>query len=606
MSYGAKDALIKSVAQSLPSYAMGVFKMSAGFCDQYEKLIRDFWWGDEQNHRKVHWMSWESMIKPKSKGGLGFRDMALFNKALLARKGWRLIQRPTRLCARVLKAKYFPNGNLLDTVFAADASPAWRGIEFDLQLLKKGVIQRIGNGRKTQFIRDNWIPRRSGLKITAVKKNSRRRWVNQLFVPGQKRWDTNLLRDLFHEHDVQSILQIKIPQRDVEDQIAWHYEKSGVFSVKSAYRLGMHLNHRAEDTSNSRQDPSSTRSARDTIWKADIPPKVRFFSWRVATDSLATKRNKWRRTLEIDITCNICGTEEENAFHATVSCLKSVALRHALRKVWTLPPESSLRYTGPNWLLHLLGHLDETTRPKTLLLFWRAWHLRNNIVHDNGKATIADSVIFLQSLWDGMHSTFTPTQYLKGKQPMFLSAANPESLKSELTTWRPPPSGWLKLNTDGSFLPSNNTGGAGAIVRDNKGSVLIASCSRSHNCLDAEEAEARAMLMGIKLLPIRHDTKAIVETDSSSLAAALKCTEQNKSRLWFIIDEAKGLLSKLQGVVVTHTRRHANQVADALAKLAYSAGDVTMQRSFPAKISELVFFGRYGVQPHECISSLSP
>jgi hypothetical protein len=54
MSHGAKDRIIKLVAQALPGYAMGVFKMSIGFCDQYEKLIRDFWWGDDQNKRKVH------------------------------------------------------------------------------------------------------------------------------------------------------------------------------------------------------------------------------------------------------------------------------------------------------------------------------------------------------------------------------------------------------------------------------------------------------------------------------------------------------------------------------------------------------------------------
>jgi hypothetical protein len=49
MSHGAKDTLIKSVAQALPGFVMGVFKLSLGFCEQYEKLIRDFWWGDDQN-----------------------------------------------------------------------------------------------------------------------------------------------------------------------------------------------------------------------------------------------------------------------------------------------------------------------------------------------------------------------------------------------------------------------------------------------------------------------------------------------------------------------------------------------------------------------------
>lgn len=84
MSYAAKEVHVKSVVQALPTYTMGVFMLFKGFCEKYEKMIRDFWWGVEKGHRKVHWMTWEHMTRPKRAGGIGFRDMYCFNQALLA------------------------------------------------------------------------------------------------------------------------------------------------------------------------------------------------------------------------------------------------------------------------------------------------------------------------------------------------------------------------------------------------------------------------------------------------------------------------------------------------------------------------------------------
>lgn len=98
MSPAGKEVNIKAVVQALPTYVMGVFKLNIGFCEKYEKIIRDFWWGDKDDQCKVHCMSWDCMTKPKRDGGIGFRDMHLFNQALLARQGWRLIQKPDSLC----------------------------------------------------------------------------------------------------------------------------------------------------------------------------------------------------------------------------------------------------------------------------------------------------------------------------------------------------------------------------------------------------------------------------------------------------------------------------------------------------------------------------
>jgi hypothetical protein len=54
MSMAAKEALIKSVAQALSIFAMGVFKMPVGFHEDYMQMIRKFWWGEEEKKRKVH------------------------------------------------------------------------------------------------------------------------------------------------------------------------------------------------------------------------------------------------------------------------------------------------------------------------------------------------------------------------------------------------------------------------------------------------------------------------------------------------------------------------------------------------------------------------
>jgi len=102
LSMGGKEILIKSIAQAVPVYAMMVFKTPNKICIGISDAISQFWWGDEDDHRRIHWKAWWKLCIPKKRGGMGFRDLESFNLALLAKQVWRLLAEPDSLCARIL------------------------------------------------------------------------------------------------------------------------------------------------------------------------------------------------------------------------------------------------------------------------------------------------------------------------------------------------------------------------------------------------------------------------------------------------------------------------------------------------------------------------
>lgn len=95
------------------------------------------------------------MTQPKSCGGLGFRELKLFNLALLAHQAWQILQSPESLCARLLKDVYFPDRTVLTAELGSHPSHIWRLIIEGRDLLKQGIIKRIGNGTSTHIWTEN-------------------------------------------------------------------------------------------------------------------------------------------------------------------------------------------------------------------------------------------------------------------------------------------------------------------------------------------------------------------------------------------------------------------------------------------------------------------
>ncbi|XP_062085458.1 uncharacterized mitochondrial protein AtMg00310-like [Humulus lupulus] len=102
----------------------------------------------------MHWGSWKSLRRPKEEGGLGFKDLELFNKALLGKQVWRLYRNLTSLVGKVLKSSYFPNSNVMEAKTGSNASFVW-----GKEVVELGSKWRIGSGNAINVLEDRWILR---------------------------------------------------------------------------------------------------------------------------------------------------------------------------------------------------------------------------------------------------------------------------------------------------------------------------------------------------------------------------------------------------------------------------------------------------------------
>jgi hypothetical protein len=197
---------------------------------------------------------------------------------------------------------------------------------------------------------------------------------------------------------------------------------------------------------------------------------------------------------------------EESGYHAVIQCTKARALRMAMRKHWDLLGEEHLQSTGPNWLLLLLQKVNKVIGARILLLMWRAWHLRNDVMHGEGKCTVTGSEGFLVSYSEslGLAEAMPATGVSdKGKRKvgevLHADALRDRKAQREvmIDRWKPPPHDWVKINSDASFHAVTGEASSGVIVRDATGQTLLTAWRLLKKCSSVEEAEAEVCLEGV-------------------------------------------------------------------------------------------------------------
>ncbi|XP_038695493.1 uncharacterized protein LOC119992773 [Tripterygium wilfordii] len=221
LSQAGKEIFVKAVLQAIPTYAMQLFKLPKGLCNEMDQIMRGVWWGNSTNGNSRCWLSWAKLCEPKHVGGMGFRNFDSFNDALLAKQGWRIITNPDSLSSRILKAKYFQNSDFLHVAKGRNASYVWSSLLDARAMLLDGLKWRIVLGFQRLDKVETLIDWNSG-------------W-----------WNVELIKQVFGEEEAQLILQQPMGSRFISDTIYWSGTSNGVYSVKSGYHRSMEIKNRA-------------------------------------------------------------------------------------------------------------------------------------------------------------------------------------------------------------------------------------------------------------------------------------------------------------------------------------------------------------------------
>ena len=104
-------------------------------------------------------MRWEEFCKPKIESGMGFKDLTMFNDALLAKQAWQLLHNKDSLFYRAFKTRFFLNCSILEVKEGTSGSYIWKSILKGRVVLKKGVYWRVGIGEDI-LLSNSWLSSR--------------------------------------------------------------------------------------------------------------------------------------------------------------------------------------------------------------------------------------------------------------------------------------------------------------------------------------------------------------------------------------------------------------------------------------------------------------
>lgn len=523
----------------------------------------------------MHWRNKWILENPKGMGGLGIRNVSMFNRALLYKYAWRCEMNKDSILARIYKGKY---GCLpLNAGNTGIIKPHWswgfKGICRVAKEFHKGTRWRLGSGKDINTIKDRWT---QGCNVNFKPQISEDRrkelsTVDSLIDPERRVWKQNVIWNSFPRSDAQSILNTYIPEVKSNDEQSWAFTPSGRYTVKSGYAFlinecEMHGKYR------------DTSKIWKHFWVINTLHKWKVFIWRLCNNALPTKQNINQRGIPVDPICVFCNKEQENAAHLFRDC--EWATRMWLSSPLGINTRAGNTTSIKDWTMQWITKITKDDIPyydttnNFFAGFWAIWKHRNEVIFrgvDPNPNTVMES---MQQWTKNAHMAshnrvdhHMEPQRRAGIDNDFYSSIGMRDISNTSVT----------ANVDGAWKVTDTKrnkcqAGIGWRIFNKNTDDTLHTMSMPIRCTSATDAEARGILLLLKWLKDKDYKEININTDCKSLIGFMKDIKEAPNYLKNIIEDILNLGYSFNYCKISYASRQATLDAHKLAIHARVSG----------------------------------
>ncbi|GJU89583.1 RNA-directed DNA polymerase, eukaryota, reverse transcriptase zinc-binding domain protein [Tanacetum coccineum] len=126
LSYSGRLQLIASVLSTMQIYWASVFLLPKNVIYEINKLLKGFLWCQGELTRGKAKVSWHSVCKPKEQGGLGIKDLQLWNEVLLVKQLWNVISNKNTLWVKWVNSESLKGKSIWEVNAQSNSSVGWK------------------------------------------------------------------------------------------------------------------------------------------------------------------------------------------------------------------------------------------------------------------------------------------------------------------------------------------------------------------------------------------------------------------------------------------------------------------------------------------------